>query len=39
MTTKEYFEFAQNFFNQCLETSRKKNADYTGKSEDHRRKP
>lgn len=30
MDKKQYFEFAQAFFNECIEISRKKNADYTG---------
>jgi len=30
MTKSEYFEFAENFFGECIEISRKKNADYTG---------
>jgi hypothetical protein len=30
MNKTEYFEFAQSFFNECIEISRKKNADYTG---------
>lgn len=34
MTKDEYFLFAERFFNDCLETSRKKNADYTGKNDD-----
>ena len=34
MTKQEYFDFAQNFFNECIEISRKKNADYTGKNND-----
>lgn len=34
MTKQEYFEFAQDFFNTCIETSKKKNADYTGGSDD-----
>lgn len=34
MTKDEYFLFAEKFFNDCLETSRKKNADYTGKNDD-----
>ena len=34
MTKQEYFEFAQQFFNNCVEISRKKNADYTGGSDD-----
>lgn len=34
MTKSEYFEFAQQFFNNCVEISRKKNADYTGGNND-----
>lgn len=34
MTKIEYFEFAEDFFNRCIEMSRKKNADYTGGNED-----
>lgn len=34
MTKNEYFEFSQNFFNDCIEISKKKNADYTGKADD-----
>jgi hypothetical protein len=30
MTKQEYFEFANTFFNTCIEISKKKNADYTG---------
>jgi len=30
MNKKEYFEFAEQFFKDCLEISKKKNADYTG---------
>jgi hypothetical protein len=30
MDKQQYFEFAQTFFNDCIEISRKKNADYTG---------
>jgi hypothetical protein len=30
MTKQEYFEFAEKFFGDCVEISRKKNADYTG---------
>lgn len=30
MTKKEYFEFAKQFFNDCVELAEKKNADYTG---------
>lgn len=33
MNKQEYFKFAEGFFNNCLETSRKKNSDYTGGSE------
>ncbi len=34
MNKTEYFEFARQFFNHCLEISRKKNADYTGEADD-----
>lgn len=34
MNKNEYFDFAESFFSQCLATSKKKNADYTGGSED-----
>lgn len=34
MTKQEYFKFAEEFFNSCIETSRKKNADYTGGADD-----
>lgn len=34
MTKEEYFIFAEAFFNECIETSRKKNADYTGATTD-----
>lgn len=34
MTKKEYFEFAEKFFGDCIEISRKKNADYTGGNDD-----
>lgn len=34
MNQKEYFEFAEKFFAACIELSRKKNADYTGGTED-----
>jgi hypothetical protein len=34
MTKQDYFDFAQNFFNSCVEISKKKNADYTGKNDD-----
>lgn len=34
MNKTEYFEFATKFFNECVEISRKKNADYTGKNTD-----
>ena len=30
MTKQEYFEFSEQFFKNCIEISRKKNADYTG---------
>jgi hypothetical protein len=30
MDKQQYFEFAKTFFNDCIEISRKKNADYTG---------
>lgn len=34
MTKEEYFKFSEEFFNSCTEISKKKNADYTGGSED-----
>ncbi len=34
MTKQDYFDFAQDFFGNCLEISKKKNADYTGGSVD-----
>lgn len=34
MTKPEYFEFAEKFFAECVEISRKKNADYTGGAPD-----
>lgn len=34
MTKDQYFEFAQSFFGECIETSKKKNADYTGGAPD-----
>ncbi len=34
MNKADYFQFAENFFNSCLEISKKKNADYTGKNDD-----
>lgn len=34
MTKQEYFEFAEQFFGECIEISRKKNADYTGGNDD-----
>ena len=34
MTKKEYFQFASEFFKECLAISEKKNADYTGDAED-----
>lgn len=33
MNKQEYFKFAQSFFNECLEISKKKNADYTGEND------
>jgi Nucleotide modification associated domain 1 len=30
MTKSDYFEFAEEFFDNCVTVSRKKNADYTG---------
>lgn len=33
MNKQEYFEFAQSFFGECIEISKKKNADYTGGNE------
>lgn len=33
MNKSEYFDFAQNFFNDCVEISRRKNHDYTGKND------
>lgn len=34
MTKNEFFEFAETFFSECIETSRAKNADYTGDNDD-----
>lgn len=34
MNKEEYFSFAESFFAKCVETSKKKNADYTGGSPD-----
>lgn len=34
MNKPQYFDFAQEFFNACIEISRAKNADYTGKNQD-----
>lgn len=34
MTKEQYFEFAENFFGECVEISKRKNADYTGKNID-----
>lgn len=34
MTKQQYFEFAEKFYNDALEVSRKKNADYTGGDDD-----
>lgn len=33
MTKEQYFEFAEKFFADCVGISRKKNADYTGGSD------
>lgn len=30
MTKQDYFKFAEHFFGECIDISRKKNADYTG---------
>jgi hypothetical protein len=30
MNKEQYFDFAQSFFTECIEISKKKNADYTG---------
>ena len=34
MTKQQYFEFSEKFFSDCIELSRKKNADYTGQNAD-----
>ena len=34
MTKSEYFKFAHTFFDNCIRISEKKNADYTGLSDD-----
>ena len=34
MTKEEFFVFAEKFFGECLEISKRKNADYTGKTAD-----
>lgn len=34
MNKEEYFKFATEFFGECMEICRKKNADYTGGTED-----
>jgi len=34
MTKDEYFKFSEAFFNECIDISKKKNADYTGASKD-----
>lgn len=34
MTKDLYFQFAEKFFSDCIATSRRKNADYTGKDTD-----
>lgn len=33
MSKAEYFQFAEKFFSDCIEISKKKNADYTGKND------
>lgn len=34
MSREDYFNFSEEFFNNCLEISKRKNADYCGGSED-----
>lgn len=34
MTKQEYFDFARDFFQRCIDLSEKKNADYTGSNDD-----
>lgn len=34
MTKSEYFEFSEKFFQECIDISKKKNADYTGGNTD-----
>ena len=34
MDKKQYFEYAENFFSDCVEISKAKNADYTGDDSD-----
>jgi hypothetical protein len=34
MTKQDYFDFSQAFFNECIEISKRKNADYTGGDSD-----
>ena len=34
MNKPEYFQFAESFFNECIEISKRKNADYTGVNQD-----
>ncbi len=34
MNKVEYFEFSEKFFKECIDISRKKNADYTGGNSD-----
>ena len=34
MTKQQYFEFSERFFSECIEISKRKNADYTGQNTD-----
>lgn len=34
MTKEQYLRFAEDFFEECIETAKKKNHDYTGKTDD-----
>lgn len=34
MTKEQFLKFAEEFYQDCMETSRKKNSDYTGDSDD-----
>jgi hypothetical protein len=33
MNKQQFFVFAESFFNECIEVSKKKNADYTGSND------